>query len=171
MHCREWQQPKHLRVQQCGKNSKNCNSVLKELMIRYRAYKKLDNLYAEQDSLPAAEFQLLFNRWDGKVIDHKRASESQCNKFMDGKIKFSPVVGLWISRLQTYRWMLKFKEGEVEPWNLFRVCTQYDMPQPRTLDKDEVSTRVLICTKRLENLKSWLLNYAANTYGAGWMMQ
>ena len=45
------------------------------------------------------------------------------------------------------------RRGAEDPWSLFRACTQYDIPQPTTLDKDEVSARVIVCIKRLEILK------------------
>ena len=68
---------------------KKYNAVLKELMVIHRAYEKLERLYEEHDSLSVSEFQLIFNQWDSKVIAHKRASENQCNKFLDGKLVFS----------------------------------------------------------------------------------
>ena len=47
----------------------------------------------------------MFNRWDQQITQFMLGSEQKCNKFKDGSIEFSPVIGLWLNRLQTYRHM------------------------------------------------------------------
>ena len=42
---------------------------------------------------------------DKEVTQLMLGSEKRCNKFKDRNIEFSPVVGLWIHRLQAYRWV------------------------------------------------------------------
>ncbi len=64
-------------------------------------------------SKSVAEFELMFNKCDNEVTELMLSSESKCNKFVDGTIKFSPVVGLWIDRLRTYHWIIWYKQGQV----------------------------------------------------------
>ena len=60
--------------------------------------------------------------------------QKQCNKFIDGTIEFSPLVGLWTSRQKSYKWVERHKQGIVnDPQNLFRACNRHGMPQPRNL--------------------------------------
>ncbi len=75
--------------------------------------------------MSVADFQLMFNKWDKEVTEFMLSAESKCNKFMDGTIEFSPVVGLWINCLRTYHWILWYKQGQVpDPCNLFE-CVIY----------------------------------------------
>ncbi len=39
--------------------------------------------------------------------------EKWCNKIRDERIKFSPVIGIWIRLLQAYRWVQGFHENKV----------------------------------------------------------
>ena len=99
---------------------KKYNTVLKQLLVRHRAFDKLERLQNDYSHLSAAEFQLLFNKWDKEVTQLMLLSESKCNKFKDGTIEFSPVVGLWLNRLRMYRYIQRFKAGMVtDPRNLF----------------------------------------------------
>jgi hypothetical protein len=81
---------------------KKYNTVLKQLLIRHRSFEKLEYLQQNHDRLGAAKFQLMFNNWDREVTCFMLGSEKQCNKYRKGSIKFSPVIGLWIRRIQLY---------------------------------------------------------------------
>ena len=102
---------------------KNYNTVLKQLLVHHRSFEKLEFLQQNQVNMSAVEFQLMFNQWDGEVTRLMLGLEKCCNKFRDGSIEFSPVIGLWIRRIQVYRWIRQYHEGRVEhTGNLFRAC-------------------------------------------------
>jgi hypothetical protein len=92
----------------------NYNKVLKQLLVRHRSFEKLEFLQQNHSSMSAADFQLMYNQWDREVTRLMLGSERQCNKFRDGSIEFSPVIGLWIRRIQVYRWIRRYLEGKVE---------------------------------------------------------
>jgi hypothetical protein len=70
---------------------KQYNKVLKQMLIHHHSFEKLQQ---NHQHMSAADFQLLFNKWDKEVTHLMLGSEKQCNKFCDGSIEFSPVVGI-----------------------------------------------------------------------------
>jgi hypothetical protein len=81
----------------------NYNKVLKQLLFQHWLFEKLEFLQRNHLNMSAADFQLMFNQWDREVIRLMLGSKKQCNKFRDGSIEFSPVIGLWIRRIKVYR--------------------------------------------------------------------
>jgi hypothetical protein len=77
------------------------------------SFEKLEFLQTNPHCMSADAFQTLFNRWDMEVTQLMLASEKRCSKFCDGRIEFSPITGIWIRRLQAYRWIQQFHENKV----------------------------------------------------------
>ncbi len=92
----------------------NYNKDLKQLLVRHRLFEKLQIFQQNHSDMSAADFQLMYNQWDREVTRLMLGSERRCNKFRDGSIEFSPVIGLWIPRIQVYRWICQYLEGKVE---------------------------------------------------------
>jgi hypothetical protein len=92
---------------------KRYNKVLTKLLIRHRLFEKFEFLQTNHHLMSADAFQTLFNRWDTEVMHLMLALEKRCNKFCDGSIEFSPIAGIWIQRLQAYRWIQQFHENKV----------------------------------------------------------
>jgi hypothetical protein len=99
----------------CGveRSVKRYNRVLTKLLIRHRLFEKLEFLQTNHHLISADAFQTLFNWWDTEVTQLMLASKKRCNKFCDGSIEFSPITGIWIRRLQAYRWIQQFHEKKV----------------------------------------------------------
>ena len=133
---------------------KNYNKVLKQLLLRHRAFDKLLSLQQNQEGMSAAEFQLELNRWDEEVTTLKKAAEKRCNQVFNGSIEYSSKVGIWLNRLRLYRWMWKFKQGQVpDPRNLFRQCKRHTLLQPRDLSEADVAARIASCMAELASLR------------------
>ncbi len=133
---------------------KKYNKVLRQMLIWHRAFEKMEYLQENHDNLTAAEFQLLFNLWDMEVTQLMLGLEKRCNKFRDGNIDFSPVVGLWIRHLQAYRWIDRYQNGQVpHAGNLYRLCRCLSVPSPSSLTVEEVIAAEVACVQKLADLK------------------
>ena len=133
---------------------KNYNTVLKQLHVHHRSFEKLEFLQQNQLNMSAVEFQLMFNQWDGEVTRLMLGLEKCCNKFRDGSIEFSPVIGLWIRRIQVYRWIRQYHEGRVEhTGNLFRACRRLFVSPPTSLSPYQVTACKEDCKRHLEALR------------------
>jgi hypothetical protein len=131
------------------------NEVLKQLLIHHRSFKKMEYLQQNRLRLSPAEFQLLFNQWDWEVTCLMLGLEHCRNKFRDGSIEFSPVVGLWLCQMQLYWWIRRYHEGRVQhAGNLFWTCRRLNVPNPNALTPKEMATAEKDCKRRLESLKA-----------------
>ena len=131
----------------------NYNKVLKQLLVRHRLFEKLEFLLQNHSNMSAADFQLIFNQWDREVTWLMLGSEKRCNKFWDGSIEFSLVIGLWIRRIQVYRWIHRYLEGKVEhAGNLYRTCRRLFVPPPHLLTLPQVTAAKEDCKRHLEAL-------------------
>jgi len=133
---------------------KKYNKVLTQMLIRHRSFEKLEQLQQNHDKLSAAEFQLMFNNWDKEVTQLMLGSEKWCNKFRDGNIEFSPVVGIWIRRLQAYRWIEQYHAGKVKhAGNLCRTCQRLGTSSPQSHCPAQILAGIEACTRHLADLK------------------
>jgi hypothetical protein len=81
-------------------------------------------------------------------------SEKWCNTYQNGSIEFSPVVGLWIRRMQLHRWICRFLNGKVaHAGNLFWACQCMNIPDLNTLTPKEVTLNKGECVRCLTLLK------------------
>ena len=132
---------------------KNYNTVLKQLLVRHWSFEKLEFLQQNHANMLATEFQLMFNQWDREVTRLMLGSEKRCNKFRDGSIEFSPVIGLWIRRIQVYRWIRRYHEGRLEhAGNLFWACQRLFVSPPTSLSPNQVTDCKEDCKRHLEAL-------------------
>ena len=116
------------------------------MLIRHRSFKKLEQLQQNHDKLSASEFQLMFNNWDKEVTQLMLGSEKQCNKFRDGTIEFSPVVGIWIRRLQAYHWIEQYHTGKVKhAGNLCRTCRKLGISSPQSHSPAQILAGIEAC--------------------------
>ncbi len=137
--------PKSIRLSRralrCGveRTVKKYNKLLRQMLIWHRAFEKIEYLQENNGNLTAEEFQLLFNLWDKEVTQLMLGLEKRCNKFRDGNIDFSLVVGLWIRRLQAYRWISRYQNDQVlHAGNLYRLCRCLSVPSLSFLMVEEV---------------------------------
>jgi hypothetical protein len=67
----------HGRALHCGveQTVKWYNKVLRQLLIRYSSFEKLDILQSNHHLMPAGDFQILFNKWDVEVTQLMLALE------------------------------------------------------------------------------------------------
>jgi hypothetical protein len=102
--------------------------------MQNRSFEKIEYLYRHHSFLSASEFLLMFNTRHKELTQLMLGSEKRCNKFIDGSIDFSHVVGLWIHHVQVYRWISRSLAGLVpHPGNLFRLCRHLSIPIPNSL--------------------------------------
>jgi hypothetical protein len=143
-------------VLRCGveQTVKKYNKVLRQLTIQHWSFEKIEYLHRCNSYLSTSEFQIMFNTWDKKLTQLMLGSEKRCNKFRDGSIDFSPVVGLWIHCFQAYRWISRYLAGQV-PYhgNLFCLCRHLSIPSPNSLLVEEVSALEAVCIQKLADLK------------------
>jgi hypothetical protein len=132
----------------------NNYNVLKQLLVRHWLFEKLEFLQQHHSNMSAADFQLMYNQWDREVTRLMLGSEKQCNKFRVGSIEFSPVIGLWIRRIQVYRWIRRYLVGKVEhAGNLYRTCRRLYVPPPHLLTLTQVTATKEDCKRHLEALR------------------
>ncbi len=144
------------RILQCkvSQTGKKYNMVLKQLLVCHWSFEKLEFLQQNQENLVLAEFQLMFNQYDCKVTCFMLRLEKWCNRYRNGSIKFSPVVGLWIHQMQLYCWILHYHEGRVvHAGDLFWACQCLNVPDPNTLTPEEVTIKEEECVRWLSLLK------------------
>ena len=112
----------------------NYNKVLKQLLVWHRSFEKLEFLQQNHSKMSAADFQLMFNQLDREVTQLMIGFKKQYNKFRDGSIAFSPVIGLWIRRIQVYHCIRRYLEGKVEHvGNLYWTYRRLFVPPPHSL--------------------------------------
>ena len=136
------------RALRCGveRTVKKYNNVLQQMLIRHRAFEKIEDLQLNHSNLFAGEFQPMFNAWGKEVTQLMLRSKKRCNKFRDGNIEFSPVIGLWIHRLQAYRWISRYQSNQVaHSGNLVWLCRCLSIPSPSSLTVEEVITLEVVC--------------------------
>ena len=117
-------------------------------------FKKLNEITSLADAMSTSEFQLLMNKWDDKLTDYMLAAEDQCRKYCMNHIDYSPEANAWLRR----RWLLGqvywYLDGKVpDPRNLFRSCERHGLGDQRKLTKSMVDAEVLICLRKIEELK------------------
>jgi hypothetical protein len=118
------------------------------------SFEKIEYLHRNHSHLSILEFQFMFPAWDKESTQLMLGSEKRCNKFRDGSIDFSPVMGLWIHCLQVYRWIGRYLAGLVpHPGNLFCLCRCLSIPSPNSLLVGEVSALEAVCIQKLADLK------------------
>ena len=94
------------------------------------------------------------NQWDREVTRLMLGLEKRCNKFRDGSIELSPVIGLWIRRIQVYRWIRRYHKGRVgHAGDLFWACRQLFVSPPTSLSPDQVTACEEDCKRHLEALR------------------
>ena len=60
---------------------KQYNKALKQILTCHWAFDKLEFLQKNHHHISAADFQLMFNKWDKEVTQFVLGSEKRCNKF------------------------------------------------------------------------------------------
>ena len=96
----------------------------------------------------------MFNNWDKEVIQLMLGSEKRCNKFRDGNIEFSPVVGIWICHLQAYRWIQQYHAGNLKhAGNLCRTCRRLGISSPQSHSLAQILAGIEACTHHLADLR------------------
>ena len=132
----------------------NYNKVLMQLTNRHRMYKKMNTLSESLDVLSPSEFQILFNKWDKEMTELMMCAEKKCKKFKNSYIPYSPVIGLWTHRLNTYRWIVRYKRGhDCNISNLRRTCRRNDISSPLIMSLEEALTQEEACKKKLEDYR------------------
>jgi hypothetical protein len=78
------------------------NAKLTSVCNRHNMFHCMDLVIRHTKFLTTDDFTQLIDSWDGELMQFMLHLESFCSKFMMGHIKWSPTVGLWLSR----RWLL-----------------------------------------------------------------
>jgi hypothetical protein len=136
-----------------ARTANNYNKVLKQLLVQHRSFEKLEFLQQNHLNMSATDFQLMYNQWDREVTRLMLGSKRRCNKFRDGSIEFTPVIGLWIRWIQVYRWIRRYLEGKVEhAGNLYWTCHRLFVPPLLSLTLPQVTAAKEDCKRHLEAL-------------------
>ncbi len=104
--------------------------------------------------MSADDFQLMFNKWDNKVMQLMLGSEKQYGKFGNESIKFSLVTGIWIQCLQACHWIRQFHEDEVAHVGiLFQMCRHLNILSPLALTPAQMILNINEYMRQLNNIK------------------
>jgi hypothetical protein len=127
---------------------------LKKQLKRHKIEEKLKILNEHQAEMPREKVEHHHNKIDEEVVQQQVGSEKKCNKFYDGKIEFSPEVGIVVRRGRLYRRILDFKHGK--PMNhrtLKDACKKQSVLLPSQLTIEEVKDHIKISDARLKELE------------------
>jgi hypothetical protein len=128
---------------------------LKKQLKRHKIEEKLKILNEHQAEMPREKVEHHHNKIDEEVVQQQVVgSEKKCNKFYDGKIEFSPEVGIVVRRGRLYRRILDFKHGK--PMNhrtLKDPCKKQSVLLPSQLTIEEVKDHIKISDARLKELE------------------
>jgi hypothetical protein len=123
---------------------------------RHKIEEKLKILNEHQAEMPREKVGHHHNKIDEEVVQQQVGAEKKCNKFYDGKIEFSPEVGIVVRRGRLYRRILDFKHGK--PMNhrnrtLKDACKKQSILLPSQLTIEEVKDQIKISDARLKELE------------------
>lgn len=139
------------KIERCRKQY---NRVLKSLCDRHKMHEKLLRIKVLDDSVSAAEYQLLHNRWDNELGDFMASAEEECTKFQSSLIEYSPTVGLWLKRRTILKWILRWHDGQVpDDRNLKRAAARNGIEDPLTSSREDIEARLVACIGHLMELR------------------
>jgi hypothetical protein len=100
------------------------------------------------------DFTQLIDSWDGELMQFMLHLESFCSKFMMGHIKWSPTVGLWLSRQwllhRVCLWMIG--DGIPDPWNMIMDCLKLNLPDPWTSTYGAICAQIIVTDQEIKCL-------------------
>jgi hypothetical protein len=117
---------------------------LKKQLKRHKIEEKLNILNEHQAEMSREKVEHHHNKIDEEVVQQQVGLEKKCNKFYDGKIEFSPEVGIVVRRGRLYRRILDFKHGK--PMNhrtLKDTCKKQSVLLPSQLTIEEVKDHII----------------------------
>ncbi len=94
---------------------------------KHNMFHRMDVIYCLTEFLEHEDFKLLMDAWDSKFLQLMLHSETACSKFMMGHIKWSPTIGVWLSRHWLLHWVPSWMLGIGCPdhGNMFQVSRLY----------------------------------------------
>ena len=115
---------------------------------------KVNELDEQRGVLSAVEYDQKSNAWDKELIELMTASEKICRKIKTDDIPFSPTVGSWRKRINTYRWVIRHKQGKVKNMrNLRYACEINGIEPPEQLSLQDLLLNIRACEVKMEELK------------------
>ena len=98
-----------------------------------------------------AEFLLLLNKWDVEYTQFMTAAEGKCRKYKNDHIPFLPGIGILIQRINTYRWIQRYKSGKkCNVGNLERACRCLCIDSLSQMSLVQAQLEELACTEELK---------------------
>ena len=76
--------------------------ILMQLTAKHRIYTKVNLLKTNKANLSVAEFMLQYNKWDKEMIDLMIASEKKYRNIKTNHLAWSPIIGMYLHRLNIY---------------------------------------------------------------------
>eukprot|EP00956_Cyclotella_meneghiniana_P028832 scaffold68204_cov23-Cyclotella_meneghiniana.AAC.4 len=117
-------------------------------------HEKLLRLKVLDESVSAADYQLMHNKWDDELGDFMASAEEQCPKFKSCQIEYSPTVGLWLERRSILKWILRWHDGKVpDSRNLERAARRNGIESPLTSPREDIEARLVACIGHLMELR------------------
>jgi hypothetical protein len=74
------------------------NAEITSVCDRHNMFHRMDRIIRHTEFLTKDNFTQLIDSWDGELTQFMLHLEPFCSKFMMGHVKWSPTVGLWLSR-------------------------------------------------------------------------
>ena len=129
---------------------------LRRLSLEHRVFDKMESLQDMVGSRSREDCELAFNKWDKEYTELQTASEDKCNKFMDGSIEYSPLVGEWIRRRDCYARIVHLRTtgSTASISNLRRTCARLDITDPLAMPLETAQAKYDACVKRLSELRA-----------------
>eukprot|EP00956_Cyclotella_meneghiniana_P004094 scaffold4965_cov23-Cyclotella_meneghiniana.AAC.2 len=138
-------------------------------------HEKLLRLKVLDESVSAADYQLMHKKWDNELGDFMASAEEQCAKFKSCQIEYSPTVGLWLKQRSILKWILRWHDGKVQDSrNLERAARRNGIESPLTSPREDIEARLVACIGHLmelrkiapelrtKHMKQWLITAIEN---------
>jgi hypothetical protein len=126
------------------------NAELTSVCDRHNIFHRMNTVIRHTKFLTKDDLTQLIDSWDGKLMQFMLHSKFFCSKFTMGHIKWSPTVGLWLSRQWLLHRVLLWMIGDdlPDPRNMIRDCLKLNLPDPWTLTYGLYAHRLLSLTRR-----------------------
>jgi hypothetical protein len=129
---------------QCCQDSKEVDQEAQDKSHKTPSLQEARTSTPNKANIHRCEFQKKLNNWDKELMQLMLSAKNRCNKFYNGTIEFSPLVGIYVCRLRAYRWIQLFKLGKPTNKKNFMEHVQTDayLPRSTSLRQEEMTQKI-----------------------------
>ncbi len=124
---------------------------LTSMCNEHNMFHRMDEILRLTNHLTEDNFVMLMDAWDDKFRQFTLHSENKISKYMMGHIKWSPTIGIWLSRWwllhRVQLWM--HGQGAPDPQNMFRDCYKMNLPDPCTSTYSSICAQIMVADNEI----------------------